>query len=82
VKEEILPIECVAVWREISNLIDGEVDDALRARMEAHFKHCKHCLAIYDGTRNVVRLVGDGAIFDTPGHLSERLYARLKDHIK
>jgi hypothetical protein len=53
-------ISCVEVWRKISNYIDGDVSPELRARMEAHFKNCKHCTAIHDGTRNVVRLIGDG----------------------
>jgi hypothetical protein len=26
--------------------------------MKAHFKVCAHCMAIFDGTRNIVKLVG------------------------
>ena len=72
-----IEISCVEVWREISNYIDGEVDAELRARMEAHFKNCKHCSAIHDGTRNVVRLIGDGHTFEVPAHFSKRLYSKL-----
>jgi anti-sigma factor RsiW len=55
-----LEISCVEVWREISDYLDGNIDAELRTRIEAHFKACKHCSAVYDGTRNVVRLIGDG----------------------
>jgi anti-sigma factor RsiW len=65
------------VFREISNFIEGELDPQLRARMEAHFKDCAHCSAVIDGTRNVVRLVGDGKTFDLPAGFSERLKKRL-----
>ena len=76
----VVEISCVEVWRELSNYIDNAVDPELRARMEGHFKGCEHCTAILDGTRNVVRLVGDGRTFDLPAGFSERLKKRLQDN--
>jgi predicted anti-sigma-YlaC factor YlaD len=78
----IEPIDCRHVVFEISNFIEGEVSAELRARMEAHFKECAHCLAIFDGTRNVIRLVGDGTAFDVPAGYSSRLYDKLKNYLK
>lgn len=75
----VVEISCVEVWRELSNYIDDAVDPELRARMEEHFKGCEHCTAILDGSRNVVRLVGDGRTFDLPAGFSERLKKRLQD---
>jgi anti-sigma factor RsiW len=76
-----IEISCVEVWRELSNYIDGELDPELRRRMEEHFKGCEHCSAILDGTRNVVRLVGDGRAFELPTGFSDRLKARLQRKI-
>jgi anti-sigma factor RsiW len=73
----IIEISCVDVWREISNYVDGDLDPALRERIAAHLKSCTHCSAIVDGTRNVVRLVGDGKGFDLPQGFSQRLKQRL-----
>ena len=73
----VIEISCVEVWREISDFIDGDLTPELRERMAAHFKDCAHCSAILDGTRNVVRLVGDGRPFDLPNGFSDRLRARL-----
>jgi anti-sigma factor RsiW len=73
----IIEITCVEVWREISNYLDGDISPELRARIEAHFKTCKHCTAVLDGTRNVVRLVGDGEAFEVPAGFSQRLYGKL-----
>jgi anti-sigma factor RsiW len=78
----IIEISCVHVWREISNYIDGEIDQELRRRMEEHFKGCEHCAAVLDGTKNVVRLVGDGRTFDLPAGFSERLKDRLREKIE
>ena len=75
----IVEISCLEVWREVSNLIEGEVSHELRERMEAHFKFCKHCFAIYSGTANAVRLVGDGIEFDVPAGFGDRLKSKLKE---
>lgn len=76
---KVIEISCLEVWREISNFIDGEVDGELRARMEAHFKVCAHCKAVLDGTRNIVKLVGDGVAYELPAGFSQRLYNKIKD---
>jgi hypothetical protein len=73
----VIEISCVEVWREISNFIDEATDPELRSRMEAHFKVCKHCSAILDGTRNVVKLIADDAEFEVPSSLGQRIYAKL-----
>ena len=75
----VIEISCLEVWREISNYIDDGVDAELRARMEAHFKVCAHCKAVLDGTRNVVKLVGDGVEYQMPDGFSQRLYNRIKE---
>ena len=75
---KVIEISCLEVWREISNYIDDDVDAELRARMEAHFKVCAHCKAVLDGTRNVVKLVGDGVEYQLPDGFSQRLYYRIK----
>ena len=75
----VIEISCEEVWREISNYVDSEIDAELRARMEAHFKACAHCKAVLDGTRNVVKLVADGVVYDLPHGFSQRLYSKIKD---
>ena len=71
-------VNCEHVWQTISDYLDGEVSPELRAAMEEHFKQCKHCTAVRDGTRNVVRLYGDDRFFELPGGFDERLQQRLK----
>lgn len=70
-------MSCEEVWREISNYLEDEISAELHARMEEHFKGCKHCSAVLDGSRNVVQLVGDAGAFELPAGLSERLYQKL-----
>jgi anti-sigma factor (TIGR02949 family) len=78
----VIEISCTEVWREISNYIDDAVDPELRARMEAHFRVCKHCTAVLDGTRNIVKLVADEAEFEVPAAFRSRLYSRLNASLR
>ena len=81
VTKMIIEMECAEVWRQISNYLDDEVDIALRTTMAAHFKDCAHCSAVLDGTRNVIKLVGDERAFEIYSGASERFYLKLKDHL-
>jgi len=73
-----IEISCEEVLREISRYVDGEISGDLRQLIEAHFKTCDHCTAILDGTRNILRLVGDGRAFEVPAGFGSRLYSRLE----
>ena len=74
-------IDCVEVWRHISDYLEGQMNGDLRASMASHFKDCAHCSAILDGTRNVMKLVGDGKAFEIPAGVSQKFYKKLNDHL-
>jgi Putative zinc-finger len=65
-------VNCEQVWQEISNYLDGEVSPQLRAAMEAHFRECRRCSAVLDGTKNVVHLYADDRWVELPAGFSER----------
>lgn len=74
-------VNCERVWQEISNYLENDVDPALRDAIEDHFRQCKRCTAILDGTRNVVQLYGDDRLFEVPMGYSWRLRHKLAQHI-
>lgn len=74
----VIEISCQDVWREISNYVDDNADSELKARMEAHFRLCRHCTAVLDGTRNVVKLAGGGMLLEMPEGFSHRLLEKLR----
>ena len=82
VRRRISSIDCEHVILAISDYIDGEVDSGLHERIQAHLSDCAHCLAIHDGTRNVLRLVADGEVLDVPSDFSARLFSRLESILK
>jgi methylphosphotriester-DNA--protein-cysteine methyltransferase len=70
-------VNCEQVWREISNYLEGEVDGALRAAMDQHFRTCKRCTSVLEGTHNVVRLYSDERMIEVPAGFGRRLEKRL-----
>jgi len=70
-------ISCERVWREISNYLEGDVEPGLRAALDEHFKTCKKCVSVLEGTRNVIRLYSDERMIEVPAGFGRRLERRL-----
>jgi uncharacterized C2H2 Zn-finger protein len=70
-------MSCEQIWREISNYVDGDMEAALRAEMDEHFKTCPRCGSVLAGTRNVVKLYGDERMLEVPAGFSVRLEKRI-----
>ena len=70
-------IDCQEVWRELVNYSEGDLTHEMRDRIQRHLEDCAHCTAVYDGSQNIVRLLGEKNIFELPQGFSQRLYERL-----
>ena len=73
----VIEISCAEAWREVSEMIDRTLDPEMRERVELHLRHCAHCTAVFDGTRNAVLLIGDDQAEELPLGFAERLFSRL-----
>jgi len=76
-KTSLIEIDCYQVRRELSDYLEGDLTLQLRLRIEQHLQACDHCRAVYDGLRNIVRLLGDKEVIELPEGFSQRLYKRL-----
>ena len=72
-------VNCEKVWKEISNYIEGDVESGLRVAMDEHFRTCKRCTSVLEGTRNVVRLYGHPHMIEVPSGFGRRLERRLAE---
>lgn len=70
-------ITCEQVRAELSNYMDDDVTPQLRARIEEHVRQCRGCKALFDGVRNVLKLVNGVEVIELPPGFSQRLYRRL-----
>lgn len=75
--EQTILISCRQVRQELSSYIDDDVSPELRARIEEHVLSCPGCMAVYDGLRNVLKLVSATEVIELPLGFSLRLYRLL-----
>jgi predicted anti-sigma-YlaC factor YlaD len=76
-KPRVIEIDCRQVLRKLSDYLEADLPPRLRLQIETHLKKCNHCTAVYDGMRNVVRLLGDEKVIELPEGFSRRLHKRL-----
>ena len=81
-KPAVIEIDCYQVIRELSDYVEADLTPQLRLQIEEHLKNCAHCVAVYDGLRNVVRLLGDEKSIELPEGFSRRLHQRLRSALK
>src|SRR6201988_1426847 len=75
-------VNCEQVWHEISNYIEGDVDAGLRSAMDEHFRTCKRCSSVLEGTRNVIALYSDERMIEAPAGFGRRLERRLAQNAR
>lgn len=73
----MVKLSCEQVWHEISNYLEGDLDAGLRSAMDEHFRTCKKCVSVLEGTRNVVQLYSDERMIEVPSGFGKRLERRL-----
>ena len=70
-------VDCNEVRRTLVDYMESDLTPDLKSRLEHHLRSCSQCTAVYDGVRNVVKLLGTEGAIELPEGLSERLYQRL-----
>ena len=79
---KIAELPCNEVRAEMIEYMEDDLSADLRRQIDRHLATCNHCTAIYDGTRNVVHLVGSQGFIELPPGFSKRLYRKLSDSRK
>jgi len=74
---QLVDLDCRELWRELVNYMEGGLTPGMRERIQLHLRGCRQCQSVYDGSNNVVRLLGDKNAIELPQGFSQRLHARL-----
>ena len=78
----VVEIDCREARRELVNYLEDDLGPELRKELERHLAHCRHCTALYDGMRNVVRLLANDVVIELPKGFGERLQKKLEEQIQ
>ena len=72
-------VGCKDVMREISNYLNGDVDEAFKEELRTHLNKCQHCQVVFDTTRKTIELYCDGELFPLPDAVRTRLHAVIRE---
>jgi hypothetical protein len=64
--------------QELSNFLEGNVDEDFKRELRSHLIRCQHCQVVVDTTRKTIELYCDGELFPLPGPVRERLHDVLR----
>jgi anti-sigma factor RsiW len=71
-------INCRDVVNEISDYLDGVMDETVKQELRDHLKKCHKCQVIVDTTRKTIEFYCDGKLFPLPDPVRERLHQTLR----
>lgn len=69
---------CQELLSQFSDYIDGELDDAVCAELEAHLAECPNCRILVDTLRKTISLYHDHSEPELPADVRQRLFRVLK----
>ncbi len=71
-------MKCRDCMQEISNYLDGDLDEDLKRDLQLHLDKCHHCQVLFDTTRTTIELYCDGKLFPLPDTVRDRLHEALR----
>ena len=75
-------ISCRDFISELGNLLDDDVANEIREKLQAHLAHCNTCQVLYDSTRKTLHIVTESGSFEYPGPIAEPLVTKVMDRIR
>lgn len=73
---------CEEAFREVSNYLDGDLDDNMKRELLAHLGICHNCEVVLDTTRTTIELYCDGKLFPLPTPVRDRLHDVLRRRLR
>jgi formate hydrogenlyase transcriptional activator len=74
--------DCEAVRRELSNLVEDQLEEPVRAELERHLSSCRTCRVLHDSVRRTLSIVSDLGRFEIPPSASEPLFERIREAVR
>jgi formate hydrogenlyase transcriptional activator len=74
--------DCESVRRELSNLVEDQLEHGVRAEIERHLAGCRTCRVLHDSVRRTLSIVSDLGRFEIPISASETLFERIREAVR
>ena len=66
-------MKCSEFLHELTNYLDGVMDDRTKAELEDHLSWCHNCFVVCDTTKKTIEIYRDSVLYELPDDLRTRL---------
>jgi len=66
-------VKCKEFLDELTNYLDGALDDRTKSELEDHLAWCHNCYVVCDTTRKTIEIYRNSELYELPDDLRGRL---------
>ena len=63
-------MKCTEFLKELTNYLDGAIDDRTKSDLEDHLAWCHNCYVVCDTTKKTIEIYRDSELYPLPDDLS------------
>ena len=70
-------MKCTEFLNELTNYLDGALDDRTKSELEDHLAWCHNCYVVCDTTRKTIEIYRNSELYELPNDLRGRLQSAI-----
>ena len=70
-------MKCTEFLNELTNYLDGALDDRTKSELEDHLAWCHNCYVVCDTTRKTIEIYRNSELYELPDDLRGRLQSAI-----
>lgn len=70
-------MKCSQFLQELTDYLDGVIDDKMRAELEDHLHWCHNCYVVVSTTKRTIEIYRDSRLYELPESLRTRLRSAI-----
>lgn len=70
-------MKCTEFLSELTNYLDGALDDRTKSELEDHLAWCHNCYVVCDTTRKTIEIYRNSELYELPDDLRGRLQSAI-----
>lgn len=70
-------MKCTEFLRELTDYLDGNINDSLKAELDEHLHWCHECHVVLNTTKKTIEIYRDNQIYELPEPLRNRLHQAI-----
>jgi len=70
-------VKCTEFLSELTNYLDGALDDRTKSELEDHLAWCHNCYVVCDTTRKTIEIYRNSELYELPDDLRGRLQSAI-----